>query len=44
MLGSVECIHWRWNNYLAAWHDQYSYHHHDPTIMLEVVVSEDRWI
>ena len=44
MLGSVDCMHWRWKNCPAAWHGQFTGHHRDPTIVLEAVASEDLWI
>ncbi|GJZ21705.1 ALP1-like protein [Tanacetum coccineum] len=45
MLGSIDCMHWEWVNYLKSWHDQYGevikkY----PTIILEAVASYDLWI
>lgn len=44
MLGSVDCMHWRWKNCPAAWQGQFTWHCHDPTILLEAVASEDLWI
>jgi hypothetical protein len=37
MLGSVDCMHWRWKNCPKAWHGQYCGKSHDPTIILEAV-------
>jgi hypothetical protein len=44
MLDSLECMHWTWKNCLKAWHGMYCSKSHDPTIVLEVVASEDLWI
>jgi hypothetical protein len=44
MLGSVDCMHWRWKNCPKAWHGQYCGKSHDPTIILEAVTSRDLWI
>ena len=44
MLGSIDCMHWRWRNCPTAWHGQYTGHHRDPTIVLEAVASQDLWI
>jgi len=45
MLGSIDCMHWEWKNCLVAWQGQYRRgDHHKPTIILEVVASQDLWI
>jgi hypothetical protein len=40
MLGSVDCMHWRWKNCPKARHGQYCGKSHDPTIILEAVASQ----
>ena len=44
MLGSIDCMHWKWNNCPTAWKCMYSGHVHEPTIFLEAVASYDLWI
>ncbi|XP_020263232.1 uncharacterized protein LOC109839215 [Asparagus officinalis] len=44
LLGSIDCIHWRWKNCPAAWHGMYASHVHEATIILEVVASYNLWI
>jgi hypothetical protein len=44
MLGSIDCMYWRWKNYHAAWHGQFQGHKKDSTIILEVVANQDTWI
>jgi hypothetical protein len=44
MLGSLDCMHWRWKNCPSALQGQFSGHHHTPTIILEAVASHDLWI
>jgi hypothetical protein len=43
MLGSIDCMHWQWHNYLVGWQDQFTggdIKH--PTIIIEVIASHDR--
>jgi hypothetical protein len=44
MLGSLDCMHWRWKNCPSSLQGQFSGHHHTPTIILEAVASQDLWI
>ncbi|XP_062103274.1 uncharacterized protein LOC133814310 [Humulus lupulus] len=45
MLGSIDCMHWEWKNCPVAWKVQFTRGDHGrPTIMLEVVASQDLWI
>ena len=44
MLGSIDCMHWKWKNCTSKWKDQYIGHTRDPTIILEIVASYDLWI
>jgi hypothetical protein len=44
MLGSIDCMHWKWKNCPNAWKGMHSSHIYKPTIILEVVASNDLWI
>lgn len=45
MLGSVDCMHWKWKNCPASWKGQYERgDHNNPTLVLEAVASRDCWI
>ncbi|XP_056842126.1 uncharacterized protein LOC130495088 [Raphanus sativus] len=44
MIGSIDCMHWRWKNCPFAWKGQYSRGSAKPTIVLEAVASFDLWI
>lgn len=43
MLGSVDCMHWKWKNCPTSWHGQFTGHVHDPTIILEAVANQETW-
>ena len=44
MLGSIDCMHWKWKNCPSKWKGQYIGHTCDSTIILEIVASYDLWI
>ncbi|KAK9225992.1 hypothetical protein WN943_011038 [Citrus x changshan-huyou] len=41
MLGSLDCMHWKWKNYPTTWAGQYASRSGTPTIILEVVADYD---
>lgn len=42
MIGSIDCMHWRWENCPTAWKGQYSNGRYGfPTVILEAVASYD---
>ena len=44
MLGSLDCMHWKWKNCPTSWAGQYRGRHGSPTIILEAVADYDLWI
>ena len=44
MLGSIDCMHWKWKNCPTTWKGMYCGHVRQPTIILEAVASYNLWI
>ncbi|KAK2639895.1 hypothetical protein Ddye_027690 [Dipteronia dyeriana] len=44
MLGSLDCMHWKWKKFPTAWAGQYAGCSGSPTIIIDVVVDCDLWI
>uniref|UniRef100_A0A452ZTR1 Uncharacterized protein n=1 Tax=Aegilops tauschii subsp. strangulata TaxID=200361 RepID=A0A452ZTR1_AEGTS len=40
MLGSIDCMHWRWKNCRTTWHGQFKGQKKDANIILEVAVDQ----
>ncbi|KAJ9539238.1 hypothetical protein OSB04_031971 [Centaurea solstitialis] len=44
-LGSIDCMHWNYENFPVAWQGQFKRDDHpNPKIILEAVASQDIWI
>jgi hypothetical protein len=41
MVGSIDCMHWEWENCPTALASMYKGHKSKPTIILEVVATQD---
>uniref|UniRef100_A0A0D3CGH0 Nuclease HARBI1 n=1 Tax=Brassica oleracea var. oleracea TaxID=109376 RepID=A0A0D3CGH0_BRAOL len=44
MLGSLDCMHWKWKNCPTTWAKQFTGRSGSPTIILEAVSDYDLWI
>jgi hypothetical protein len=44
MLGSIDCMDWIWDKCPTAWRGAYIRHKDGPTMILEVIASQDLWI
>nr|XP_034898116.1 uncharacterized protein LOC118036498 [Populus alba] len=44
MLGSIDCMQWKWEKCPIACHEMYTGHCREPSIILEAVASQDLWI
>ncbi|XP_021985392.1 uncharacterized protein LOC110881443 [Helianthus annuus] len=45
MIGSIDCMHWRWDNCPTAWRGQHTRgDQKGPTIILQAVASHDLWV
>ncbi|XP_028055730.1 uncharacterized protein LOC114259902 [Camellia sinensis] len=44
MLGSLDCMHWRWDKCPTIQAGAYTRHYHKPTVVVEAVATCDLWI
>ncbi|XP_022003548.1 uncharacterized protein LOC110901001 [Helianthus annuus] len=45
MIGSLDCMHWRWDNCPTAWRGQHTRaDQKGPTVILQAVASQDLWV
>jgi hypothetical protein len=43
ILGSIECMRWKWKKCPIAWNEKFIGHHRDRTVVLKAT-SKDLWI
>jgi hypothetical protein len=44
MIGSIDCMHWKWDKCPTGWAGQYTGHCRAPTVILEAVAGPDLWV
>jgi len=44
LLGSLDCMHWRWKQCPKAWHGHYKGKEEGPTVVLEAIATKDLYI
>ncbi|KAJ0489161.1 putative harbinger transposase-derived protein [Helianthus annuus] len=45
MIGSLDCMHWHWDNCPTAWRGQHTRgDQKGPTVILQAVASQDLWV